>query len=91
MLEAGTALAQLYFDATLKSDIDLEGRELPQGGLEGLSEMEGEVVIRWELWGDKNDEKIINLSVIKRIADPEERNRVKENVVNDLMEQMSVQ
>ena len=86
IFQAGTALAQLYFDATLKTDIDLEGGKVPGGEQEGLSEMQGEVVIRWELWGDKKDEKIIDFSLLKRMGSQEERQRI----LDDLMEQLKV-
>ena len=83
---AGRTLAQFYHDVTLDTDVDLKGKTVP-GGKATLSEMEGEVVFRWELWSNKKDQTVVNTSAMKRIADPKQR----EDFANKLMDQISVQ
>ena len=58
--KAGTTIAQLFHDATLSSDIQLSGKTLPDIGL--LSEIDGEVRIRWELWSSDKDDSIIDIT-----------------------------
>jgi len=71
VIKAGTTVAQLYHDVTLNTDVSLKG-----AGLDGrYSEKDGEINIRWELWGSDKDDVIINFSVMKRIANPEERKK----------------
>ena len=87
---AGTVMAQLYHDG-LDTDIELSGRNITPGDADALSEAEGDVVIRWELWSNTKDERIVNLTLLKTIADPEEREQMKDDFVNGLMEDLSVQ
>ena len=87
---AGTVMAQLYHDG-LDSDINLSGRTIGEGEAQGLSEFDGEVVIRWELWSNTRDERIVDLSFLKRVSDPEERERLQQEFVDGLMEDLSVQ
>ena len=68
---SGTTIFQLWFDSKLKSDVDLTGN--PVGNGVTLSELDGEIVVRWEFWSTKKDEQIINLSFIKQITDEEKR------------------
>jgi hypothetical protein len=86
VFRAGSTVAQLYNDFTLESDVTLKGKGIP-GGEVSLSEMEGEVVFRWELWSNKKDQTVVNMSVLKRSADQKAR----EGFAEKLMENISVQ
>ncbi|QSR23083.1 RHS repeat domain-containing protein [Hyphomonas sp. KY3] len=82
-------LRQLYFDITLDGDITMTGAQFGSG--QTLSEMDGDVEIRWELWSAESHDKVLNTSRIKRIADPEARQQEFERLQEALKDYTSVQ
>jgi RHS repeat-associated protein len=86
IFRAGTTVAQLHNDM-LDSDITLKGKGLP-GGKMTLSEKEGEVNISWQLWSNKKDQTVLNLSTIKNSAHDSE---IRKEAAEALHKAMSVQ
>jgi hypothetical protein len=86
VFRGGQTVSQLYNDM-LDSDINLKGKGIPGGGV-SLSEKEGEASISWQLWSDKKDQKVLNLTTIKNSA---QNSEIRKEAAETLHKAMSVQ